>query len=72
MQEVLTDSDKKKEQLTNTLTLIKNKLSVLQAETDEFKEMQRIERDKKALELAIFNQKACRNTAEIKSHRIEK
>lgn len=72
MNTVLTDCKSKKDQLEKVLDSIKERLDQLGKEIEEYREIQKIEREKKALELAIHTHKTHLNLREIEKLRQQK
>jgi len=72
MKEVLGDCSAKKEQMDKILDSIRARLEQLGQEIEEYREVQQVERHKKALELALFSRKMAANQAEIDSIRQDK
>lgn len=67
LQDVLKDTKTKKEDMVKNMETINEKLQHLSRETEDFKEMQRLENTKRAFELAIFENKIKFNNEQLQT-----
>ena len=72
MQTVLNECNQKKQQMDRILEAIRNRLEQLEQEIGEYRFIENIERERRALELALYQRKVQANRAEIEHIRVEK
>ena len=72
MQTVLNECNQKKQQTDKILEAIRNRLEQLEQEIGEYRFIENIERERRALELALYQRKVQANRAEIEHIRGEK
>ncbi len=72
MQSVLNECNAKKQQMNKILTAIHDRLEQLSQEIGEYQEIEKIDKARKALELALHHRKINANKAEIDHIREEK
>lgn len=72
MSSVLTECNQKKQQMDRILEAIRNRLEQLEQEIGEYRVVENIEKERRALELALYQRKIQANSAEIEHIRGEK
>ena len=72
MSSVLTECNQKKQQMDRILEAIRNRLEQLEQEIGEYRVVENIEKERRALELALYQRKFQANSAEIEQIRGEK
>lgn len=65
MTQVLKECNSKKEQMDNILEAISGRLRQLGQDIEEYREIQKVEKERKALEMALYTRKIQANKAEI-------
>jgi structural maintenance of chromosome 3 (chondroitin sulfate proteoglycan 6) len=69
MSSVLNECNTKKEQMNKILDAIKARLDQLGQEIEEYREIQKLEKEKKALEMALHQLKMMNNNTEMEKLR---
>jgi structural maintenance of chromosome 3 (chondroitin sulfate proteoglycan 6) len=72
MQSTLNECNQKKQQMDKILEAIRTRLEQLEQEIGEYRFIENIERERRALELALYQRKTQANRAEIEHFRSEK